>query len=184
MATGWRFRIVDMCRRRFVLLLAMMAPSLGTSAEPLPDFSGTWQVVEAQNSTPHAGFDPSRRRGFTFVIEQDRTELRVVFPKLPALIFELDGSDNRYVHDSGDAWTRFKTVARWDGAILTLKSTTFNGWWKTSDPSRVDSQATELEETRTLRFEMPGGKLRMETSSRDEKPFLVQYVDVLVKVQT
>lgn len=181
-ALGQR-RIVDMYRLRPILVLAVLTPTFSACAQSLPDFSGTWRVAEARNSTPNSGDAPLRRRGFTFTIAQDRTELRILFPKLPALVFKVDGSENRYLHDSGDAWTKFTTVAKWDGALLTLKSTTLNGWWKTSSPESTDSQPTQLEETRILRFEASGARLKMDTSSHDEKPFLVQYVDVLVRVE-
>jgi hypothetical protein len=162
-------------------LVAILIPSPAVFAQSLPDFSGTWRVEDSRNCSPNAISSPSERRGFTFQILQDATELSIVFPKLPEIVFKLDNSEKQYVHDSGDAWTKFRTAAKWDGVELTLKSTTLNGWWKDSSPGLVESQPTQLEETRILGFEAQGSRLRMETSSRDEKPFLVQYVDVLVK---
>lgn len=72
-------------------------------------------------------------------------------PQLDAKL--LDGPENPYIHDSGNVWTRFRTVVRWDGAALTLNLTTLHGWWKDSSPDSVDSQPTQLEEIRILRFE-------------------------------
>jgi hypothetical protein len=146
------------------------------------DFSGTWRVEETHNFSPNAPANQSTRLGFTFRIAQTQTEVRIILPYLPAIVFNRDGSENQYVHDNGDSWTKFTTVARWDGELLSLKSITLNGWWKDSNPASVNTQPTQLEETRLLRLERAGTRLRLEVQSHDEKPFSTRYVDLLRRV--
>jgi len=163
-------------------VLALFLPVCAGLGQQPTDFSGTWQVQESHSDSPTASRQSSQQhRGFTIRIRQTAAEVSLALPRLPVIIFKLDGSEYSYVHDNGASWTRFITTAKWNGSHLTLHSTTLNGWWKDSDPARITSQATQLEDTRTLDLEANGASLRIETLSRDEKPFAVHSVELLAK---
>lgn len=151
--------------------------------QKLPDLSGTWTVEQSRNETSQIVSRSDQRRGYTLVIVQTATELTLSLPRVPAETYQFNGSEKVFVHDYGDWWTKYRTLLKWDGSTLILKSVTLTGWWKDARPEDVSSQPTQLETTRTLKLSVNGEHMTMETLAVDEKPFNVKSKDLLAKTK-
>jgi hypothetical protein len=130
------------------------------------EFTGVWSAHDSDR---------------TITIRATATALVVEPPTLPSEIYRLDGAEYTSVRDVGAWWIKNRTrLQRIDPRTLTLKTTSFTGWWHAQRPEEVTSDLSQLETTRTLTLGNDG-VLTMKTVAVDAKPWVMRHVDVLVR---
>ena len=171
---------------RAALCLAAFMFAVSTStAQAVPDFSGTWTadadrvvVLRRVDLTPNGWGNMleglRRYRPYTVKITQSSGTLDIDFPPgansfLKADAYALDGTKSIRVRDMGEYWRKLITQANWDGIALTLRSTHQVDWWNNAKPDEVVRQDTQIDAVFVLRLDQGGTQLVLETSLSDEK---------------
>jgi hypothetical protein len=106
-----------------VLLMAMALLVAGlTYAQAKPDFSGKWTPKVDANAPAGGGGGRGGMGGGPMTVKQTATELtteRTMGEMVMASTYKLDGSESINKSQRGES----KSVAKWDGAKLVIKTT-------------------------------------------------------------
>jgi hypothetical protein len=173
---------------KYVLaMLAIIAFPSATRAQPMPDFSGTWQCDPGRTVTLRRvdrgpvrwGPIPYTTRNqtdvtYVIVIVQDTAKVDITFPGgknsfMNVGAYQLDSENVTTVSDKGDWWVKTVTRATRHGDALVLTATRLMDWWKTAKPAEVTSQEAETDTTFVLRLSDARTELTIETTLSDEK---------------